>query len=78
MGKGKGKFNSIVGNILKYQIVIEFTTLDFFFFGAPIHSAMTKLPFRSKLVFDKNRKSYVNFDQDLNIDGLGRCSFKDN
>lgn len=78
MGKGKGKFNCIVGNVLKYQIVMEFTTLDFFFYGAPIHSAMTKLPFKSKLVFDKTRKGHLNFDYDLNIDGLGRCNFKYN
>lgn len=76
MGKGKGKFNCIVGNVLKYQIVMEFTTLDFFFFGAPIHSAMTKLPFRTKLVFDKTRRGHLNYDYDLNLDLPGRLPFQ--
>jgi large subunit ribosomal protein L16 len=53
MGKGKGKFKCVVGNILKNEIFLEFTPIDFWFYGSFIYSAISKFPVKVKLVFRK-------------------------
>jgi ribosomal protein L16/L10AE len=55
MGKGKGKYRCVVGNILKNEIILEFTCLDFYFYSSFIYSAISKLPVRIELVFNENR-----------------------
>jgi ribosomal protein L16/L10AE len=66
MGKGKGKYKCLVGNILKNEIILEFTPLNFWFYGKFIHSALSKLPVRMCLVSKKtNEDSFGKLPMEL-------------
>jgi len=65
MGKGKGKYKTVVGNIFRNQVILEFMTLDFARYGRFIRSALGKLPVRIALVFNRERSGQSNEDPPL-------------
>lgn len=61
MGKGKGKYVCTIGTILRNEIFLELSVVDFWKNGSFIYSAISKLPIRIQLVFKRQNphESYI-------------------